>query len=75
MLAYYFSMKPKEFWNATYKEVTTYCQMNIIRTQDDFRNNIIIQEGATDKLLVGDAMNKKPKIVPLKKMFKELFKR
>lgn len=75
MLAYYLSMKPKEFWDSTYREVILYCQMSLMRIQDDFRNDIVIQEAMSDKLLMGDAMREKPKILPLKKKFKEIFKK
>ena len=68
-------MKPQEYWNATYREVTTFCEMSLIRINDDFKNEIIIQEATTDKLLMGDSMRVKPKIIPLKKMFKNLFKK
>lgn len=68
-------MKPYEFWNATFREVTKFCEANIVRTYDEFRNQIIVQEASTDKLLMGDAMRKKPKIIPLKEMFKNLFKK
>ena len=68
-------MKPNEFWNATFREISKYCEVNLIRTHDEFRNQIVVQEASTDKLLMGDAMRKKPKIMPLKKMFKNLFKK
>lgn len=66
---------PKEFWNITYKEINSFCQANLVRLQDDFKRNIILQEAVTDKLIQADSMSKKPKIVPLRKMFKELFKK
>lgn len=74
-MAYYFGMKPNEFWNATFREVSKFCEVNIVRVHDEFRNEIIVQEASTDKLLMGDAMREKPKIMPLKKMFKNLFKK
>ena len=72
-LAYYFGLLPKDFWNMTYKEVNTFCQANLIKIQDEFKRNIILQEAVTDKMIQADLMGKKPKIIPLKKMFKELF--
>lgn len=67
---------PNEFWNITYKEVNVFCQSNLTRLQDDFKRNIILQEAVTDKLILADAMsNRKPKIEPLRKTFKELFKK
>jgi len=58
----------------TYKEINKFCQTNLIRLQDDFKRNIILQEAVTDKIIQADSMSKKPKIVPLRKIFKDLFK-
>jgi hypothetical protein len=41
--------------------------------QDDFKRNIVLQEAVTDKMIQADSMSRRPKIVPLRKMFKELF--
>lgn len=65
---------PNNFWNMTYKQINKFCQANLIRLQDEFKRNIILQEAVTDKIIQADSMNKKPKIVSLKKIFKELFK-
>ena len=65
---------PNSFWNMTYKEINKFCQANLIRLQDDFKRNIILQEAVTDKMIQADSMSKKPKIVPLRKIFKDLFK-
>lgn len=59
----------------TYKEINKFCQANLIRLQDDFKRNIILQEAVTDKMIQADSMSKKPKIVPLRKIFQELFKK
>lgn len=41
---------------------------------DNFRQEIRLQEAATDKLIQADAMsNRRPKIVPLQKTFEKLF--
>ena len=47
--------------------------MQYVRIIEGFRQEIILQEAVTDKLLQGDCMRKKPKIVPLRQIFKELF--
>lgn len=73
-LSYYFQMKPSDFWNATYREVLLYCQVNLIKISDEFRQKIVVQEATTDKLIQADAMREKPKVIPLKEMFKKLFK-
>ena len=72
-LTYYFGVQPKDFWSMTYKEINLFCQANLLKMQDDFKKNIILQEAVTDKIIQADSMGKKPKIVPLRKMFKELF--
>lgn len=74
-LAYYFRLMPKDFWNMTYKDINKFCQANLIKLQDDFKRNIILQEAVTDKMIQADSMSKRPKIVPLRKIFQELFKK
>lgn len=68
-------MKPSEFWNTTYRDVTLFCQMNLIKITDNFRLEIILQEEATNKLIQADPMlNRNPKIRSLKESFSNLFK-
>lgn len=74
-LAYYFSMKPEEFWNCEYKYINTFIQTNMIKLLDDFKMEIILQEAVTDKLIKADSMSKRPKVIPLKKMFAKLFEK
>ena len=59
----------------TYKEINNFCQINLLRLQDDFKRNIILQEAVTDKIIQADSMSKRPKVIPLRKMFKEIFKK
>ena len=73
-LAYYFNIKPQDFWNSRYKEIYLYCEIQFIRIIEDFKQDIILQEAVTDKLIKADSMSKKPKIIPLRKMFKEILK-
>ena len=68
-------MKPAEFWEATYREINTFIQMSMIKMVDDFKREITLQEAVTDKLIRADSMTKRPKIVPLRKTFKKLFKK
>ena len=67
-------MKPDDFWNAEYRQINSYLQINMIRTLDDFKMQIQLQEAVTDKLIKADSMNKRPKVIPLRKMFAKLFK-
>ena len=49
--------------------------MQFLRNIEDYKQNIILQEAVTDKMFQADSMGEKPKIVPLRNMFKELFKK
>lgn len=67
-------MKPNEFWNSTYREINIYTQANLCHVIDNFRQDVRLQEAVTDKLIMADAMsNKRPKIIQLQKVFKNLF--
>lgn len=67
-------MKPNEFWNSTYREINVYTQANLCHIIDNFRQDIRLQEAVTDKLIMADAMsNKRPKIIQLQNVFKNLF--
>lgn len=67
-------MKPKEFWDCTYREVNLFTQANLCHIVDDFRQEIKLQEAVTDKLIMADAMsNKRPKIIQLQKTFEKIF--
>ncbi len=70
---YYFDMKPFEFWNSTVREVYTYFNSRAIRRLDDFRDEINLQEAVTNKILAGDCMNEKAKILMIRDSFSELF--
>lgn len=72
-MAYYFNIKPEEFWNSNYREISLFIQMNMIKITDDFKMQIMLQEAVTDKLIKADSMGKRPKVIPLKKMFPKLF--
>lgn len=73
-LCYYFSMKPKEFWNSTYREINLYTQANLCHKIDDLKQEIQLQEAVTNKVIMADAMsNRKPKIISLYQTFERLF--
>ena len=73
-LAYYFGINPDEFWNAEYRQINLYLQTNMVKIIDDFKMQIQLQEASTDKLIKADSMSKRPKVIPLRKMFAKLFK-
>lgn len=75
-LAYYCGLKPNEFWNMTYKEVMIYCKSRLAYINDRLKENIIIEDASTDKMLSADPLlNKYPKINSLTKIFSKLFKK
>ena len=47
----------------------------MIKILDDFKMQIVLQEAVTDKMIKADSMSKRPKVVPLRKMFSKLFKK
>lgn len=47
----------------------------MVRTVDEFKHEITLQEAVTDKLIRADSMTKRPKVIPLRKTFKKLFER
>lgn len=66
-------MKPEEFWASEYRAINLFLQTNMTKILDDFKIQIVLQEAVTDKLIKADSMSKRPKVVPLKKMFAKLF--
>lgn len=72
-LCYYFDMKPKEYWNSTYREVSIYVQTHLVKIIDDLKREINLQEAVTNKLIRADSMSKRPKIVPIRDCYKDLF--
>ena len=72
-LAYYFDMKPHEFWNSRYLEINVYCQSHLIKIIDDLKLEINLQEAVTNKLIRADSMSKNPKIILIRDNYKELF--
>ena len=72
-LAYYFDMKPHEFWNSRYSEINVYCQTHLVKIVDDLKREINLHEAVTNKLIRADSMGKNPKIIPIRDNYKELF--
>ncbi len=73
-LCYYFDMKPREFWNSTYREINIYIQTHLVKIVDDLKREINLQEAVTNKTIMADSMSKKPKIIPIRDSYKDLFK-
>lgn len=67
-------MKPSEFWNSTYREINVFVQMYLIKIKDDLKREINLYEVITNKMIKADSMSKRPKIIPIRDSYKELFK-
>lgn len=68
-------MNPQQFWKNSFKEVNLYCQITLIRLEDEFKQQVNLQEAVTDKMINSNPMLfKEPEIPRLINMFKELFK-
>lgn len=65
-LAYYFDLKPQEFWNSRYLEINTYCQAHLVRIIVDLQRGVNLQKSVTNKLIRADSMSKNPKIFPIR---------
>lgn len=72
-LAYFYGMKPQEYWSCECRQMILFCEVCSMRRIENFKEGVIVQEAVTDKLIQADGMNKRPKVIPLKKMFKGLF--
>lgn len=72
-MAYYFDLKPQEFWNSRYLEINTYCQAHLVKIIDGLKREINLQEAVTNKLIRADSMSKNPKIVLIRDSYEELF--
>lgn len=68
-------MKPEEFWNNRFKDNQLYCEMQLIKMTEDYKQEIQLMEATTDKLLCNNPnIMKKPKKIRLIKIFEYLFK-
>ena len=67
-------MKPQEFWDSTYRQVSIYMQTHLIKVVDDLKREINLQEAVTNKMIRADSMSKRPKIVLIRDSYKELFR-
>ena len=72
-MAYYFNMKPFEFWNSRYSEINIYCQTHLAKNADDLKREINLQEAVTNKLIRADSLSRNPKIIPIRDNYKNLF--
>ncbi len=67
-------MRPSEFWNSNYRAINLYIQTHLIKIKDDLKREINLYEVITNKMIKADSMSKRPKIIPIRDSYKELFK-
>ena len=67
-------MKPREYWDSTYREVRIYVQTHLVKIIDNLKREINLQEAVTNKLIKADSMSKNPKIELIRDNYKDLFK-
>ena len=68
-------MQPREFWNCDFKRVTLYCASNTIKENENYKQSIILNEAVTNKIIQAHQLNRKSKIVPLTKVFRNFFEK
>lgn len=67
-------MKPHEFWNCTYREVSLYVQSFYKQQEYEFKNQISLLEALSDKILVANPyIVKNSKFTTLRSVFDNLF--
>lgn len=52
-----------------------FCQASLIREEENLKQTIIVQDAITDKTIQANPFNKRPKVIPLVKTFKKIFKK
>lgn len=68
-------MKPQEFANCTYREALLFSKMYVKTQETKLKNQIILFEKATDKIIKMNAFSKHPKYTSLvQDGYKDLFK-
>ena len=68
-------MKPSEFGNCSYREAFLFANSYNKGKEEEFKNQIVLFEKVTDKVISMNAFAKKPKYISLiKDSYKELFK-
>jgi len=72
-LAYFFSIKPLEYWDMSFRDIYMYCEAQSLRKTEEMRKEIQVQEAMTNKLIGASIVQKHPKVVSLMSMFEGLF--
>lgn len=68
-------MKPSEFGNCSYREASLFANSYMKEKENNFKNQIILLEKVTDKMIKANAFTKNAKYTSLvKDCYKELFK-
>lgn len=69
-------MKPSEFKDCTYRELTLFVQSFNIAKENELKNLVLLFESATDKMLYNDPnIVKRPQKIRIVERYKDLFKK
>lgn len=67
-------MKPNDFWNCTYREASLFVKSYTKAKEAEMKNQVILFERMTDKLIKVGMSAKKPKYTRIIDDYKDLFK-
>lgn len=67
-------MKPHEFWNSTYRELSLYVKSNSLQREEEYKKEIILMDAFGNKILNALATKRPKNISLVANVFKELFK-
>lgn len=68
-------MKPHEFWNCTYRELTEYVNSNTLQSEQILKENVILCDALCDKLIDVFAKKRPKRKSLVRDTFKNLFKK
>lgn len=67
-------MKPQEFWECTYRELSEYVKANVQQREEDYKKEIVLMDAYGNKLLTALATKRPKNISLVSNVFRELFK-
>ena len=68
-------MKPREFWDCTYREAKLFVESRSSQKELEIKNNIMLAENLGNKLISASMVSKKPKNINLiKDVYSDFFK-
>lgn len=67
-------MKPKEFWDCTYREAYMFVKSNSLQKEIDYKKNIVLLDSLGEKILSALASRHPKRVDLVRTIFKDLFK-